>query len=42
MMVIALIIFALTYVLMLALQKYRPYIALTSAAIFVLLGCFGL
>lgn len=40
-MFLALIIFIITYVLMLSLQKYRPYIALTSAAIFVLLGIFG-
>lgn len=30
----------LTYVLMLALQKYRPWIALGSAAIFIVLGIF--
>ncbi len=37
-MITALIIFLITYVLMLALQKYRPYIALSSAALFVVLG----
>lgn len=41
-MVIALVIFLATYVLMLSFQKYRPYIALTSAAIFVILGYCGL
>ncbi len=34
----ALIIFAITYILMLAFQKIRPYITVTSAIIFVLLG----
>ena len=37
-MIKALILFAITYVLMLAFQKYRPYIALGSAALFVALG----
>ncbi len=40
-MILALVIFAITYVLMLSFQKYRPYIALCSAAIFIGLGCFG-
>ncbi len=40
-MVLALVIFIITYALMLAFQKYRPYIALGSAAIFVGLGLFG-
>ena len=34
----ALIIFAITYVLMLVFQKIRPYITVTSALIFVVLG----
>lgn len=34
----ALIVFALTYVLMIALPKFRPYVALTSAVIFVVSG----
>ena len=34
----ALIIFASTYILMLAFQKIRPYITVTSAIIFVALG----
>ncbi|MBQ3104649.1 MAG: arsenic transporter [Lachnospiraceae bacterium] len=34
-MIPAVVLFALTYVLMLAFSKYRPYIALASAAIFV-------
>ena len=34
----ALIIFAATYVLMLAFQKIRPYVTVTSAIIFVALG----
>lgn len=41
-MVIALIIFLITYALMLAFQQYRPYIALTSAAIFIILGYAGM
>ena len=40
-MLVALIIFIATYVLLLAFQKYRPWIALASAAVFVALGCFG-
>ncbi len=34
----ALVIFAITYVLMLAFQKIRPYITVTSAIVFVILG----
>ena len=34
----AIILFAATYVLMLTFSKYRPYIALASAAIFILSG----
>ncbi len=34
----ALILFALTYVLMLTFSKYRPYIALVSGLIFILTG----
>ena len=41
-MVIALIIFLITYALMLAFQQYRPYIALTSAAILIILGYVGM
>jgi Na+/H+ antiporter NhaD/arsenite permease-like protein len=37
-MTLALIIFLVTYVLLLALPKYRAYIALASAAVFVMLG----
>jgi Na+/H+ antiporter NhaD/arsenite permease-like protein len=37
-MVTALILFLLTYALLLALPKYRAYVALASAAIFVILG----
>lgn len=40
-MTLALIIFLITYVLMLALQKYRPWIALLSAATFIVLGIMG-
>ncbi|NLL46848.1 MAG: arsenic transporter [Clostridiales bacterium] len=38
----ALILFLLTYVLLLALSKYRAYIALASAALFVILGILPL
>ncbi len=37
-MIIALCIFIVTYILMLSFQKYRPYIALGSAAVFIILG----
>ena len=40
-MVLALVIFLITYVLMLSFQKYRPWIALGSAAVFVVLGLCG-
>ena len=41
-MIPALILFALTYVLMLAFSKYRPYIALASALIFIVTGMLPL
>ena len=34
----AIILFALTYVLMISFGKYRPYIALTSGALFIITG----
>mgnify|MGYP002857174448 CR=1 FL=1 len=37
-MLYSVVLFAVTYVLMLAFQKYRPFIALTSAAVFVASG----
>jgi len=37
----ALIVFILTYVLMLSFQKYRPWIALSSAAVMMILGAMG-
>ncbi|HIY09263.1 MAG TPA: arsenic transporter [Firmicutes bacterium] len=37
-MVYAIVLFVLTYVLMLAFSRYRPYIALGSALIFILTG----
>ena len=40
-MVPALILFALTYLLMLALPQYRPFAALGGAALFLLLGAAG-
>lgn len=40
-MIQALIIFVITYVLMLSLQKYRHWVALVSALVFVLLGLGG-
>ncbi len=40
-MVLALCIFITIYILMLAFQKYRPWIALSGAAVFVALGLCG-
>ncbi|MBE6914564.1 MAG: TRAP transporter large permease subunit [Ruminococcaceae bacterium] len=37
-MLFAILLFAATYVLMLLFQKYRPYIALASAAVFLVSG----
>lgn len=34
----AIIIFAVTYVLMLIFEKFRPWIALTSGVVFIILG----
>ncbi len=42
MMIPALILFAVTYVLMLIFSKYRPYIALASGAIFIISGMLPL
>ncbi len=42
MMVPAIILFAVTYVLMLILSKYRPYIALASGLIFIVSGMLPL
>lgn len=41
-MVLALVIFALTYVLMIALPKYRPITAVVSAIVFIVLGIMPL
>ncbi len=41
-MLTALILFLIMYVLMLSFQKYRPWIALCGAAVFLALGAFGL
>ncbi len=41
-LIYAIILFALTYVLMLAFSKYRPYIALGSALIFIVTGMLPL
>lgn len=40
--IVSLVIFAVTYVLMLAFQKIRPHIVVASAIIFVILGSTGL
>ena len=40
-MIPALIVFVLTYILMLSFQKYRPWIALGSAAVMMILGAMG-
>ena len=37
-MIYAILLFAATYVLMLALPKYRPFVALGSAVIFIVSG----
>ena len=41
-MIPAIILFAVTYVLMLVFSKYRPYIALASGAIFIISGMLPL
>ncbi len=41
-MIPALVIFAVTYIMMLAFQNLRPWIALTAAAVFIVLGYAGL
>jgi Na+/H+ antiporter NhaD/arsenite permease-like protein len=41
-MIPALILFGVTYVLMLVFSKYRPYIALASAAVFIVSGMLSL
>lgn len=41
-MIAAIILFAVTYVLMLAFSKYRPYIALASGLIFIITGMLPL
>ncbi len=35
---VALVLFALTYILMMAFQKIRPYVTISSALIFIILG----
>lgn len=40
-MIPALAVFAVTYLLMLALQQYRPWVALGSAVVFVAMGQLG-
>ena len=40
--IVALVIFAVTYILMFSLQKIRPYVAIASAVIFVILGSTGI
>ena len=41
-MILALAVFAVTYLLMLVLQQYRPWVALCSAVVFVVLGQLGM
>ena len=41
-MILALVVFAVTYILMLVFSKYRPYIALSSALIFIVSGMLPL
>ncbi len=40
-MILAITLFVAVYILMLAIPKYRPYIALGGAAVFVVLGIFS-
>ncbi len=40
--VFAVVLFAATYILMFALQKYRPLVAVVSAVIFVIVGTTGI
>ena len=42
MMIFALILFAVTFISMMVFEKYRPYIALTSGAIFIVSGMLPL
>ena len=37
----ALIVFAITYICIFALQKYRPFVAVISAAVFIVVGSIG-
>ena len=39
---VALAIFVITYILIFSLEKARPYIALASAFVFVILGVSGI
>lgn len=41
-MTLALVLFAVTYLLMLRLPQYRPWVALCSAAVFIALGELGM
>ena len=41
-MIIAIVLFALTYILMLTFSKIRPYIALSSAVLFIATGMLPL
>lgn len=41
-LILALVLFLITYVLLLVLPNYRAYIALASAALFVILGIIPL
>ena len=40
-MITTLVIFVITYALMFAFQKIRPYVALGAAALFVIIGTLG-
>ena len=42
MTIFATTLFAITYILMFAFQKIRPYVAIVSAAIFVIVGTMGI
>ncbi len=40
--VLTLVVFAITYILMFTFQKIRPYVALSAAALFIIIGSTGI
>ena len=41
-MILALVLFVLTYILMISLPKYRAYVAFVAAILFIVLGILPL